>query len=431
MADTLFLNVFALLGALLGLANVALAWRLFGNGAEGDVWMMALAVSQSFMVLSQLGVEQVAVFSARARASSPADGARFDRDSLSWALLFGGGFALLVLWALPLVVGLFAQGFDTTAKGRLALVLAPLLLQVAAAPGLYVLRQQLLLDQRARWASALGQAFGAVQCALLLLALALAAPQPEQLACAVGVGSLLLTLLCVGLLGTRGAGKQLPQWEGLAAFVRASVALRLTHSAHNFLVVLITNAALSGGVAGTVTLFQSVKRVADGLASISVGPHLAVYHAAQVTAWTVRDPHAFLQHVRSYAKAALPLLAAASALCLLLVMAYGAWTGDARGQLNSPEVTLLLLLLAWQTLIAVETVAAGVLAMDNRAGWMLLVNAIYIAAFYAGVQWLLPRPTSGVGVVAVSLCCQLLSFGLFALVARRLYSRHFAGVPRA
>lgn len=431
ITDTLFLNGVALLGALLGLANVALAWLLFGSSADVDLWMMALVLSQAFMVLSQLGVEQVAVFSARARAGSPAEGACFDRDCLSWALMFGGGFALLVLWALPLVVSLCAQGFDAPTQGRLATALAPLLLQVAAAPGLYVLRQQLLLDQRARWSVALGQALGALQCLLLLVAWALAVHQPERLAWALGVGSLALTLACVLVLGARGAGRQLPHWQSLLAFVRASAAMRLTHSAHNFLVVLVTNAALSGGLAGSVAMFQSIKRVADGLSSIAVGPHLGVYHAAQATAWTARDRGAFLRHMHSYARTALPLLAAGSALFLMGTLAYGAWTGNARCQWNSAEVALLLLLLAWQTLIAVETVAAGVLALDNRAGWLLLVNAIYILVFFAAVQWLLPRPTSGVGVAAVSLACQLASFGLFSLVAWRLARRHFAGVPHA
>lgn len=424
VVDRLFLNVFALVGALLGVANVALAWRVFGTGSTGDLWMMALAVVQAFVLLSQVGVEQVAVFAAQARALGVSDGERFDRDSLTWGLISGLAFALLMLLVLPAVVLTFAQGFGIDARHALGATLMPLLLQVAVAPALYVLRQQLLLNQRARWSVLLGNTFGAMQCLALIAALVAPSATPQQLALAVGAGCAIVVVAAVLALGAPGAGRRWPAWTPILAFIRASVALRLTHSAHNFLVVLITNSELSSGTSGTVALFQYVKRVADGLCAVSVGPHLAVYHADQATAWAQRDRAGFAANIRAYLGSALPLLALATGLFLA-----GAWLFNASpvGSLAPSAVALSLfwLLLAWQALIAVETVPAGVLVLENRAGAMLLVNGVYIGLFYLGVQWLVGGSDVGITVAALSLGCQVLSLALFSQIGWAMHRRHF------
>jgi hypothetical protein len=424
---SLFLNVFALAGAALGVANVVLAWRVFGTGGAGDQWMLALTAAQAFVVLSQMGVEQVAVFSASARARGADEGARFDRDSLTWGLISGLLFAMAVWLALPVVVQAFAHGFGADARQALSATLLPLLMQVALSPALYVLRQQLLLRQRAGWSVLLGHTFSGIQCLALFAALAGASARPEHLALVVGAGSASVVLAAVLVLGAPGAGRQWPQWTLLLAFIRASVALRLTHSAHNFLVVLITNAALSSGSSGTLALFQYVKRVADGLCTVSVGPHLGVYHAAQAIAWARRDRSAFAANLRAYLRSALPLLALAAGLLLA-----GAWLFRAR-LADSPAsdaaaLGVFGLLLAWQALIAVETVPAGVLALDNRAGPMLLVNGVYIGAFFLGVQWLAGSAGTGTTVAALSLACQVLSLLLFSWIGWRMFRRHF-GAP--
>ena len=134
------LNLLAALGASLGVANIVLSWRLFGTGREGDLWMMVMAIAQALAILSQLGVEQVAVFSARARQAGADQGRRFDRDSLQWSLLFGLLFAVVMALMLQAVAAAFAAGFDAPTRDRLVALLLPIMLQLAAAPPLYVLR---------------------------------------------------------------------------------------------------------------------------------------------------------------------------------------------------------------------------------------------------------------------------------------------------
>lgn len=420
------LTLLAAVGAALGLGNILLSWRLFGTDRDADVWMMAMAIAQTLGVLSQVGVEQVAVFAARARAAGQHSGRQFDRDSLQWALVFGLLFAALTGLLLHGVAALFATGFDATSRERLVAVLLPLLLQLAVAPVLFVLRQLLLLDQRSGWSIALGHAFGAVQCVVLAAALAGLAGTPQALAWWLGAGSLAVALAAVARFAPLAWHWQAPDWRALAPFVRASFAMRLTHSVHNLLVVALTNAALSAGAAGTVALFQYAKRLVDGLTSVAVGPHMAVLHARQATAWTLGDAAAFRRHARHYLGTAVPALVGLCALALVLGWAWGAWTGSPLLQPGTATWTLVLLLCAWQLVMAIETVAAGVLSYENRAGWMFAVNGLFIACFVLALQVLLPQPADGVGVALAALACQLLSLVLFTGLARRLYRRRLA-----
>jgi hypothetical protein len=427
----LFLNAFAIVGAMLGLANAALAWRIYGTAAIGDSWMMAIAITQSFTLLSQLGVEQVAVFSAEARADSQEAGDRFDRHSLTWALLFGIGFSSVILSLSSWIVTAFASGFSDAAQAQVRTAFTPLLLQVAVAPSLFVLRQQLLLKGRTRLAVVLNNVFGLVQFLVLIFAWHGGTPPPERLAWSVGLGCVSLVMTAVFAVGEKGSGRQMPKWSSLSPFIRASLQLRFTHSIHNFLVVLLMNSALSAGVPGTVARFQYVKKVADGLSAISVGPHLSVYHAAQAQAWAVTDCAAFARNLRSYLLTAIPLLLGATGVFLVLASMLVRYLTDPRIQAAGHEIALLLVLLGWQTVIAIESIPAGVLVIQKRTGLLMAVNGIYVAIFFSAIEWLIPRPYSGLSVAATSLGCQLVSFLLFSIVATKLYRRKFGADNRA
>jgi hypothetical protein len=425
----LFLNVFAIFGAMLGLGNAALAWRIYGTGPDGDSWMMALAITQSFTLLSQLGVEQAAVFSAEARAESDEAGDRFDRDSLTWALLFGSVFACVILALSSGIVKAFAHGFSDAAQAQVGAAFAPLLLQVAVAPSLFVLRQQLLLKGRSRIAVVLSNIFALVQFLVLIYAWRWGSPTPVRLAWSIGCGCVALVIATVFMVGEKGAGREMPRWSSLAAFIRASLQLRFTHSIHNFLVVLLMNSALSAGVSGTVARFQYVKKVADGLSAISVGPHLIVYHAAQARAWALTDRAAFARNVRSYLFAATSLLICATGAFLALASIVVRYVDDARVRASTHEIVLLLVLLGWQAVISIETVPAGVLVVQKRPGLLMSVNVIYVTTFFCAIQWLISRPYSGLSVAMTSLGCQILSCLLFTGLAMKLYARKF-GVER-
>jgi hypothetical protein len=196
--------------------------------------------------------------------------------------------------------------------------------------------------------------------------------------------------------------------------------MRSTHSIHNFLVVVLTSNALSGGVQGTVALFQYVKKIADGLSSISVGPHLSVYHAMQSKAWALADRRRFVANIRSYLLSAFPLLmlvSAAFAVCAWIALCVTGARGDRFGY---TAFAILLVLLAWQTLISVETIAVGVPVMAKKTSVVLVVNGVFVANFYLVIHHVLVAPYTGLAVAVACIACQGVSTVMFTLVAVRL-----------
>jgi hypothetical protein len=429
--ERLLLNAIAVFSVAVGLLNTALAWAVYGTGGKADVWMLSFVVVQAFVLVSQIGVEQYAIFSAEHHAVSEQAGERFDRESLCWGLLFGLGFAALLSLLLPCVVTMFATGFNVQAQAEVQRTVMPLLLQVALAPMLYVLRQQLLMRGRAKVSVLLNSTFSIVQLVVLAGGWLSGQLSPSVLALFVGLGSVVAAgsaLLSAGPVRKQMAA---PDWRRLWPFIRASAALRFTHSIHNFLVVLLTNSALSGGVAGTVALFQYVKKVADGLSSVTVGPHLQVYHAAQAGAWARTDKYKFHENIRDYLRHALPVAAVAIAGILICWHFAGALVPSLAQKATAGAFWIFVVLSAWQVLISIESVPAGVLVVGKHTRWLLLVNALYVLNFYLIMHVVVAAPYTAMTVASLSLLCQCISTAILSFLAWTFYRKKFAGVNNA
>lgn len=425
VVDRLWLNLFAMLGAFLGLANAGLAWHLYGASVDADIWMLSLVVVQTLCLLSQLGVEQFAVFSAEAHAFNIEIGRRFDRDGMSWALALGLLCCILFGLITTPLIGLFAQGYSEEERSQVAAISLALLLQVLFSPSLYVLRQQLLLQNHYRLSIISNILFGSVQMIVLLTAWLFGHISMFHIALSTGLLSAVIAAWFVFKFCEDGVMKNMPDWARLWPFIRASVALRFTHSIHNFFVVLLSNSALSGGVEGTVAVYQYAKKIADGLSSISISPHLTVYHSAQAKAWVRGDLGACVVNIRTYLLTAYPLL-------LGLVVVFVVFTSlainvipDFGAKLPQGGALILFVLLAWQTLISLESVPVGILVIDKRAGLILMINTVFIITFFMALHWVLVSPYTALAVAIVSICCQAISTLLFSIVAFKLWRYKF------
>lgn len=429
--EKLFLNVIAVFGAVLGLLNAALSWRIFGTSDRADVWILSLVIVQAFILLSQLGVEQVAVFSAEAYSKDRVKGEIFDRDSLTWSLIFGLLFSALLFLARDMISAGFGAGYNKLAQSEVGRTMAPLLLQVAVSPCLYVLKQQLLLKGRTRLAVSLNNCFGGVQCIFLVAGLTMENITPYQLTWSIGIGSALVVVAVVYFAGPHGATRVMPDWKSLVPFVRSSVQFRFVHAIHNFMVVFLTNSVLSGGVVGTISIFQYTKKIADGLASIAVGPHLSIYHAVQARAWVAQDKVNFVKNIKEYIFSAIPLLLGASLLFFVGVYVCVEYFNVALQMNVNAALFLLALLLSWQLVISIESVAAGVLVLAKNSVLFLLINGLYVGLFFSCITFILDKPYTGSSVAILSLSCQVASFLLFSAAAKILSVRHFGEVDCA
>ncbi len=425
VAKRLSLSGIAGVGAMLGLGNTMLTWLVFGRSVEADIWLMALSIALALSQLSQLGVEQVVVFSAEAHENSTQRGHDFDRDSMSWAVGFGLAFALLALLATPALIPWFAAGFGAAQRIRLGGALAPLMLLVALAPGVMVLGQQLMLAGRQHLAICVLNLNALVQFIALMVCWFSNNTSPDKLALAVGSTAAVLGVAAIAWLGPPRTLRVMPDFRALLPFIGSSVAMRGAHSAHNFVVVLLINSALTAGAEGTFAIYQYARKVADGLTSIAIGPHQVAYLAALARAWASGNRMALRQQSRDYLWTALSLLAGSTLLLALVVGAVSALAPTAVKTIGVDGVAMLLVLLLWQALVAIESVPVAVLSVARRTAWMFGVNATFAMALYGVLGWLVVPPHGGLPVVLALLCCQGVSTVLFALLAARCLRQRF------
>jgi hypothetical protein len=196
---------------------------------------------------------------------------------------------------------------------------------------------------------------------------------------------------------------------------------------HNFVSVAVISSFLSGGVEGTVSFFQYVKRIADGIASICIGPHLSVYHAKQNISWVKNNAKLFKLNIVSYFKSAIPLFLAAI-LCMLIIgwiviNFYPSYIHN----YSSFDVFayLFLLLLLWQMIISLETVAVGVLVMENLSAILFIVNVIFILNLIL-IMNVVNKPYSTLTVATACVICQIVSLILSSYFSFRKFKTKFA-----
>ncbi len=421
----LALNAMAAMSAGLGLLGTALAYRVFGLSAQADVWMLGTVIVMSLTLVSQLGVEQMAVFYARERAADAQRADGFVRDALLWSLCFGALFAAAVHVLAPWLVRGFSPGFSPQQHADVTQVLRAFWPLLLLSPSQFVIKQVLLVRGSVLIATALGLLVPATQCAALLVAVMGMGSEPARVASQTVVGYGLLSLPVL-LLAMRGLPwGQRPDMHTLVPFIASSASMRLTHSVHGFLVTFVSNHLLSFGVAGTVSTFQYARKIAEGLASVTVGPHVSVYHARQAVHWADASEQSFRAQVREYLRSIAPLLLLAS--LVLAGTACYLWLSQRLPQQVDASIFALAVgaLFLWQIVIAIETVPVGVLVMACRYRQMLLINASFITAYYLwgiGLQQLMP---GAVAIPVASILAQLQSTALFCWSAKALYAARF------
>ncbi len=426
----IFYNLLALFSAGLNLLNSFLAWHLFGASSAADIWLLSIATIAAFNVLALLGVEQFlyCYVDERTRGQQQADD--FAKTVLLWSLLSGLVFSIGCALLMPFIVRMFAGGLEAQAQARLAVLMLSMLPQTAAAPCLHVVRQ--LLNAHGQYARAylLVMWAPAVLLVAQLAGMLLGWPL-ENLAWVVGAGALLQVGLCLQLArqwwrsGRRLANPVL----ALRGFILKSVSMRSAHALHNFLSVAIIGSVLSTLSAGSLSIFLYAKRIAEGVSSISVGPHVNIYHAKLAQSWSEFNRGASLQAARSYLKHVLPLFLLGVGLAWFLLPQVLLMTSSLASPASIDSMMLSFLLISvWNLIIIIESVFVAVLTTAHRAVIFGLVNGLFIVSFYTltslhlGISAAIQLP------IGASIA-QCVSLALFASVAYRLFNRHFEERP--
>ncbi|HEY0665074.1 MAG TPA: lipid II flippase MurJ [Gallionella sp.] len=418
-------NLIAAAGAIIGMLNTILTWKLFGATQSADVWLLGLAVVSILGLLVLMGVEQFLVFYTGILTQQPNDAGGFAATSAMWALISGGLFALGCFAAADHVISLFAGGLSTETRQSAASVLVLLLPQVAVAPLLHVSRGVL-------------NAHGKYGLAYLLTLVVPSALMFALLFFTVSGGGDVLQL---GWVAAAAAGLQMGmclvavyKWcqpgnamltKEFRDFVVNSVTMRIGHSFHNFFVGLIINNALSHQATGMISIFQYAKRFADGVFTVTIGPHVSILLARQASAWSERNHVQHRQNMKEYLRTVMPLFLAASLVALLLMplLLHTMSRNDVEPAIEAIQITYAIFTV-WQGIIALEAVFVGVVTTARQSMIMWGVNALFIGSFYFYTN-LIPQSSPVWYLVAAAILAQMMSTGCFALSARALAKRRF------
>ncbi|MCW2312609.1 MATE family efflux transporter [Rhodoferax antarcticus] len=419
-------NGIAAIGAAIGMLNTILTWKLFGATQTADIWLIGLAVVSILSLLVLLGVEQFLVFYTSILTQRPDYAASFAFMAMIWSLLSGGLFALGCFWMVDLLVSWFAGGLSEGAKQTAASVLVLLLPQVAVAPSLHITRG--ILNAQGNYGRSYLLALITPSALLSVLAYfsVVGGGGVLQLGFTVAVAAFLQLGICYTMvfrcLITSWNAKLMKEFRD---FVVNSVTMRIGHSFHNLFVGLIINSTLSHQAIGMISIFQYAKRFADGVFTVTIGPHVGILLARQASAWPDRNYTQYKKNIKVYLRTISPLFFGSAILVFLLIpMLLEMMPRDgAEHAVGAIQITYAIFTV-WQGLIALEAVFVGVVTTARRSFILWGINCLFIVNFYLFSKYI--SESSPVWyLVAAAIFAQLISVGCFGVTALFLAKKQF------
>ncbi|WP_150131067.1 lipid II flippase MurJ [Janthinobacterium sp. LM6] len=416
----------AVLGAGIGLMNSVLVWKLFGTDINSDIWLLNVGIIAILSLLVLIGVEQFQVFYTEIYLRNKEDAADFLGGAFVWAIVSGLVFSAVCFVIVNAIMDGFAGGFGRQAKELAIPVFLILLIQVAFSPLLHVVRCTLNVHHY----------YGASYCLSLIL------PLGQLLSLLVFIlldehdvielakwssFSILVQLVLYPLILIKWASfpKNIDT-KFFISFIKNSFTMRIGHSFHNFFVGMILNNALSYLAPGMISVFQYAKKFSDGLAGVAIGPQANIYHARQAKAWVERDKKLFYVNVKVYLKNTLPIYIVGVFLVYFIMPWFLEILSEGRDAGSVIGIKFVFLALAaWQGIISIETIFAGVVVIAKRSMILWMVNGLFIISFFIAVKFI-PNDSSVWWLAIAGLLTQCLNFIFYAAFAWRLTNKHFS-----
>lgn len=419
-------NILAVLGAGIGLMNSALVWKLFGADINSDIWLLDVAIIAILSLLVLVGVEQFQVFYTEIYLKDKMDASEFLGGAFIWAIISGLVFSGICFVICDVIMSGFAGGLVREAKELAIPVFLILLVQVAFSPLLHITRCTLNVRHYYGASYCLSLILPLGQLISLLIFIYLGKRDVIELAKWSSFFILAQLVLCPLILIKWASFPKNVDAKFFISFMKNSFTMRIGHSFHNFFVGMILNNALSHLAPGLISVFQYAKKFSDGLAGIAIGPQANIYHARQAKSWAEGDKKLFYVNVKIYLKNTLPIYFIGVLLVwfllpwLLELLAKGRDTGSVNG-----IKFVFLALAAWQGIISIETIFAGVVVIAKRSMILWLVNGIFIVSFFIAVKFI-PVDASVWWLAIVGLLTQCINFIFYAASAWRLTNKHFS-----
>lgn len=413
-------NFLALSQVAVSAASILLLTRTFGVSSAADSFFVAFAIISASQLIQLMFFEQFMYFYNDVRASAPDTAAGLYRFAFTWAILVGLASFLVVSFAPDILVKIFAGGLDPSrfsAAREFLSFFSPYLLFY---PVICVNERFLNAEKKFAWPYVMvSMPMGMMllsQVWLLVSSSDNYSTIPTAYSAGAALGAVLGSRISFSLGARPGLLFSHPSgW----ALLRNSIAIRMGHNIHNFLLPVVVNNFLSYMSSGAISSYNYAQKLVSALQLVSAGPSqkiLASYISSAISG-ARRDEIPSLY--RQYLKSASALFAGLGAVGVLLIPAV---LGFIAGGI--PEDSLYIIrnlyaaLLPWSFVMVLESPYTLTIIALKKSGAFIAANSVFLAVFVS----LLFLTGSALKIYALpfaGIIAQTLNFSVFWLYARK------------
>ena len=417
-------NFLAALNVGLSLLNFVIFIKIYGISEQSDAYLVANTIILTLHLIELLLIEQFLVFYNEKRAQSLRRGFDFYNSFLNFSMFSAIGFFVLFFISSPLIIDLFAQGFNQSQSELLTLFLTIVLFELLVFPVLTV--NQKLLNAESFYAlpyilSILPtvSVFG-----VGLYQLFSDKQQAEWLLVAKVAFILLATIISFLVIFRRIFKEQnyhlTIAWNEIRQCVKNSISMRFGHNIHNMLFLPIVTNALSYLPVGSNSYFFYCYRLTTMIANVATGPAGTILNAQMSGAWVTKNTSEAKRLIQKYLKFApmvFVLVGGMVYLLIQLILPYldASFTQNRIGILSSTFT----LLLIWQLIVIIESPGVSVLIANKESFVFIFINSLFLLVFYLLVNHFWSNVT--IAQIAISMIiAQLISLTLYSSQSRKV-----------
>lgn len=415
-------SIVSLLNVACGVSVTALIWYKYSASEQSDVLLLATSSISILSQLSLVGVEQILYFYSDEKKRSGDDSFMFFNLAFTWALVSGALFAAVVVASSKYFLMLIAVGFSDGSQELARHLLVCLSPQIVVTPALHVLKAKWSLEGRFGAAYLLSAVNSLVLLACLIFSILLKFTSLENF----GELSLVITFGfgCWFIFYNRAhlVKPSLDAWRQVRCMAVNSFMIKGANAMHNFLVQALISSILSKMPAGSLSIYQYAKRLADGVFAITAGPQVMIYHAKCAKAVSHWNTSEMVHNAKAFLKSFLGFFVTMAILVYLVTPFALALVAKTFTESSIDDIRLAYVgIVIWYLIMGIETLSVGIILATHSSLTLFGVNFSFIFLFFLwsrvhNIEKVLELVFTTSGFQVISFCL----FSLSALlIARR------------
>lgn len=411
-------NIVAGIGTGIGLTNTFMTYSLYGVTETADVWNVSLIIITSLTLLSQAGVEQFLPYYSQEKVKNDSLAKIFVTATVYWSILWGMIFGVLTYFSLSVIISLYV---DTKSKNTeiMSSIIISLIPLIIFYPLNHIGKALLTIDGKPVKAYIFAL-FPQISISVALIFGMTIKLQIQDMAMIVGGTALMQTLFSVYIARHHLNITQYfdsPNHSLLKSLIQASFVMRSSHTIHNLLSVMIITKALSMLPAGSISIYQYSKKFADGIFSISTGPHSLKFNSEIAQYWAEKKIGLITATQISFLKNTIPFFITFVLICAFAIEHIMNLIGSGL-EISNKIQNAFLFHSIWILLVMIESITVSLLIVRNEFKTIIIVNTIFLMTLYLMTSFL--TSTNSVNtIITCAIFAQTISTILFFSTTNR------------